>query len=151
MYLTNEKMFSDVKQFALIFIPINWIVCLVVSIVLYFIFGKEVVMGYVLGTATSLLNFGLLMKNTTNVIQPQQISVKSKIFGANIFRLLISAIVLVVSFYVSTFNFYSTIAGLLVFKLILFCFVAIRYLFFKDKIEENDISGKEEIKDDVTA
>lgn len=153
--MTNEKMFSDVKQFSLIFIPINWLICLVVSTVLYFTLGKTVMFGYLVGYMTSFLTFGLLMKNTSNSLQPSKNSVRARIFGGNVVRLLISLVILAVTFYIDKFDFYASIAGLLTLKIVLIGFVALRYIFFKDKvgnsqlIEEKD-SVKEEIIDDVT-
>lgn len=139
--MTNEKIFSDVKNFALIFVPINWAIGLIVTLILFLIFGSEVAFGYALGSLTALLTFGLLMKNTTSTLLPGKVSVRSKIFGNNIARLIISGFILCIAFYHPNFNFYSTIAGLLVLKLVLIGFVLVRYKFFKDK---------EEIVDDTT-
>ncbi len=140
MYLTNEKIFSDVKNFAYIFIPINWIICLAISLIL-FIINKEIALGYVLGAITSFLTFGLLMKNTKSSLSPEKTSVFTKVLGSYLTRLIISGVVLAIAFYDSRFNFYSTIAGLSVIKIVLMFFVLIRYKFFKDK---------EEIVDDST-
>ncbi len=153
--MTNEKMFSDVKQFSLVFMPVNWVICLIVSVTLYFTLGEEVTYGYVLGAMTSFLTFGLLMRNTSSTLQPTKKSVQAKIFGSNLIRLLISLVVLAAAYYIDGVNFYATIAGLLVLKIVLIGFVSIRFIFFKDKVEtiqqvnDND-SVKEEIIDDVT-
>ncbi len=163
--MTNEKIFSDVKQFALIFIPVNWVICLVISLILFPTLGSEIGMGYLLGAMTSFLTFGLLMKNTSSSIQGgnTKASVRGRILGGNIARLLISLVVLVVAYYTDNFNFYATIAGLLVLKIILIGFVTVRFIFFKDKkvdivqsendqqiIDVENEEVKEEIANDIT-
>lgn len=132
--MTNEKIFSDVKNFAHIFIPINWLICLIVSLIL-FIINSKLGTGYVLGSITSFLTFGLLMKNTHSNLLPEKKSVVTKFMGSYAVRMLITAIVLVITFYDPRFNFYATIAGLTVLKVVLVLFVLIRYQFFKDKEE----------------
>lgn len=134
-------MFSDVKQFSLVFIPINWLICIIVTAILYFVFSESIGLGYLLGSITSFLTFGLLMKNTQGSIQPGKTSVKTKILGGNVVRLIISLLILYLAYELPKFNFWATLAGLLVLKTILIVFVLVRYLFFKDK---------EEIKNDTT-
>lgn len=144
--MTNEKMFSDVKQFSLVFIPINWLICLIVSLILLITMGKEVTMGYLLGSITSFLTFGLLMKNTSNVLQPARVSFRSKIMGGSFVRLLVSLVILAAAFYSPNFNFIATIVGMLVLKVVLVIFVVIRYTLFKDKVDLNN-KDKEAITD----
>lgn len=151
MYLTNEKIFSDVKKFALIFMPINWGVFLIVTIILFTACDNEIAMGYVLGAVTSFLTFGLLMKNTSSSLQPKKVSVGARVFGGNISRLIISGVVLYVAFEYPEFNVWATLAGLTVLKVILIGFVLIRYIFFKDKIDNNQQNEvKEAVNDDIT-
>ncbi|MFI3329187.1 MAG: ATP synthase subunit I [bacterium] len=138
--MTNEKIFSDVKNFAHIFLPINWLICFVISLIL-FIISKEIAFGYILGALTSFLTFGLLMKNTQSSLLPEKKSVVTKILGGYVTRMIISGAILVVAFYDARFNFYSTIAGLTVLKIVLVIFVLVRYKFFKDKEEIIDDSA----------
>ncbi len=132
-------MFSDVKSFGLVFIPINWIVCIIVSIILYFTLGDEVAFGYALGSITSYLTFGLSMKNTSNLTANNS-SFKKQVMTGSFVRILISAAMIAVAFYDERFNFIATIVGILVLKLLLIIFVGVRYTLFKDKEEELDVS-----------
>ncbi len=138
--MTNEKIFSDVKNFAFIFLPINWLICLIVSLILFFI-NKNFALGYILGSITSFLTFGLLMKNTQSSLLPEKKSVVTKVMGSYFIRMIISAVVLIIAFNDVRFEFFSTLAGLTVLKVVLVIFVLVRYKFFKDK---------EEIVDDST-
>lgn len=137
--MTNEKMFSDVKNFSYIFIPINWGICLIVTIILFICCEQEIPYGYILGSFTSYLTFGLLMKNTQSNLLPGKVSIKAKVVGGNIVRLAISFIILLVAYYNDNFNFFATFAGLLVIKVVLVFFVIIRH-----------IVGKKEVKNDIT-
>lgn len=132
--LTNEKLFSDVKNFAIIFMPINWMICIIVTTILYFGFGSEYGLGYALGSITSFLTFGLLMRNTTNVLTSKTSPIK-KAFGGNFVRVLIQAIIVASTLYSDKFNFIATLVGVMVLKVVLVIFVYVRHTFFKDKEE----------------
>ncbi len=137
--MTNEKMFSDIKNFALIFVPINWLISAVVTLILYLTLGSKVGLGYLFGSMTSFLTFGLLMKNTTTLVE-QKTSLMKKAMTGNTVRLLISVCMIVVAYYIDNFDFIATIVGVMVLKIILISFVFIRYTFFKDKEEIKDVN-----------
>lgn len=131
--MTNEKIFSDVKEFALVFVPINWIISFIISIVLYFTLGTEYALGYILGALTSYLTFGLLMKNTQNSYQIGQTTAKAKVMGSYGIRTLVTFIMLLIAYNNDKFNFFATIAGVLMLKLIMCGFVFYRHVFCKEK------------------
>lgn len=130
-------MFSDIKNFALVFIPINWIITGIVTLILYFSFeGNSVALGYLLGAVTSFLTFGLLMKSTSNIVDAK-VSMMKRALTGNVVRMIISITIIAVTYYVDAFNFIATIVGVMLLKIILILFVFIRYTFFKDKEEIN--------------
>lgn len=137
MSLTNEKIFSDVKSLGAIFIPINWLICIIVSAILYFVAESDVFMGYLLGSITSFLTFGLLMKSTSSLLDSKT-KVKSKAFTNNFVRVLLTAAVVCSTLYLDKFNFIATLAGVMVLKITLVIFVLVRYKFFKDKEDDKN-------------
>ncbi len=140
MCLTNEKIFSDVKTLGAIFIPINWLICAIVTTILYFTMDKTVMMGYLLGSITSFLTFGLLMKSTSTLLE-QKSKVKGKAFTNNFVRVVLTAVVVCSTLYLDKFNFVATLIGVMVLKVALIIFVLVRYQFFKDKEDDtNDVA-----------
>ena len=151
MIRTKSKFAAELKRFGLIFMPINWGICLIVTITLLLVFKDDnsYALGYLLGSVTSYLTFGLHMKDV-NDYGSEKANIIMKIF-TNIFtRLAITAIVLVIAYFNNTmFRFVTTAIGILVIKLFLIIFgIFYAKMEHKKPIEENINNSGEEVKEE---
>ena len=108
-----EKKTSEIKKFGLIFMPINWLICLIVTLILYFAVNESWGLGYLLGSLTSYLTFGLHMKSA-NDYGSKQANAYMHAFTNGGVRLLVSAAILMVAFFLNDeFNLIATFIGMI--------------------------------------
>lgn len=126
-------MTNEIKKFGLIFMPINWVICITVTAILYFGFNKSWGLGYLLGSLTSYLTFGLHMKNA-NDYGSKGANAYMQAFTNSGVRFLISAAMLLIAFFLNDeFNLIATFIGMMVIKVLLFVFSIIREIIIKKK------------------
>ncbi len=106
--------------------PINWVICLIVTLVLYFVVSESWGLGYLLGSLTSYLTFGLHMKDA-NDYGSKSANAYMHAFTNGGVRLLISAAMLLIAFLLNDeFNLIATFIGMMVLKVLLLGFSIIR-------------------------
>ena len=102
--------------------PINWLICLIVTLILYFVVNESWGLGYLLGSLTSYLTFGLHMKSV-NDYGSKQANAYMHAFTNGGVRLLVSAAILMVAFFLNDeFNLIATFIGMMVIKVLLLIF-----------------------------
>lgn len=122
MITSKSKFGSEIKRFGLIFMPINWVICLIVTLILYFSLGSPYALGYLLGSVTSYLTFGLHMKDVNDYGSPKA-NIIMKIFTNFGTRMAITAVILAISYFNNEmFNFICCAIGICIIKLFLFIF-----------------------------
>ena len=115
--------------------PINWLICLIVTLILYFAVNESWGLGYLLGSLTSYLTFGLHMKSA-NDYGSKKANAYMHAFTNGGVRLLVSAAILMVAFFLNDeFNLIATFIGMMVIKVLLLIFSISREI-IKNKKKE---------------
>lgn len=113
--------------------PINWVICIIVTIILYYAVNPSWGLGYLLGSLTSYLTFGLHMKSA-NDYGSKGANLYMQAFTNTGVRILISALMLLVAFMLNDeFNLIATFIGMMVIRVLLLIFSIIRELVLKNK------------------
>lgn len=122
--------------------PINWIICLIVTLILYFAVNESWGLGYLLGSLTSYLTFGLHMKSA-NDYGSKQANAYMHAFTNGGVRLLVSAAILMVAFFLNDeFNLIATFIGMMVIKVLLLIFSISREIIKNKKKNEGGEESK---------
>jgi len=137
--MTNKtnQIINEVKKFGLIFMPINWVICAIVTIILFQL-NESYGYGYLLGSITSYLTFGLHMKHSNDYGSEKANSYMQFFTNAGV-RFIISAAMLFIAFYFNDlFNFICAAIGILVIKVLLIIFGIIYEIVNSKKKKESD-------------
>lgn len=116
--------------------PINWAICLIVTLILIFTLGRSYGLGYLLGSVTSYLTFGLHMKDV-NDYGSKNANIFMKIFTNFATRMVITGLILFISYkFNDSFNFICCAIGVCVIKFFLIIFGIIFFAKEKKKKEQ---------------
>lgn len=113
--------------------PINWVICLIVTLILYFLVSHSWGLGYLLGSLTSYLTFGLHMKSVNDYGSKSANAYMHSFTNGGV-RFLVSAAMLLIAFLLNDeFNLIATFIGMMVIKVLLLGFSIIREIRNKQK------------------
>ena len=109
---------KEIDEFNRKIVPINGVILLVVLIVLLILQKYTWLFGYLLGSVTSYITY-LMHVNNVKKIDSDIHHPKRNAFGSSLLRLSISAIALLIAFFVEMIDIFATFIGLVVIKVVI--------------------------------
>ena len=145
MKKNKNRHYSEIKKFGIVFTPINWVICLIVTLVLYLCVNKDWAFYYMLGSLTSFMTFALHMKEA-NDYGSEKANATMRLFTNVGVRITLSGLMLAIAYFLPGKNIaclLSAFIGMIVLKVVLVIFVIVTESINLAKNKKNELVVEE--------